>query len=175
MTRPNRLTVPVCDPKSLKPDLDEVGLVSAPEKIFDAVKFTSFLNNCYSDAPDLKIFRDNAVTELQRIRKTGMNEIASSFLKDPLAAEKVIRSYTWLTDCILKSVWNISKLWLHPVPNPTQAEKLCIIAVGGYGRKEMAPYSDVDLLFLTPYKITPWAESVIETILYILWLSLIHI
>ena len=47
MTRPNRLTVPVCDPKSLKPDLDEVGLVSAPEKIFDAVKFTSFLNNCY--------------------------------------------------------------------------------------------------------------------------------
>ena len=169
MTRPNRLTVPVCDPKSLKPDLDEVGLVSAPEKIFDAVKFTSFLNNCYFEAPDLKIFRDNAVTELQRIRKTGMDEIASSFLKDPLAAEKVIRSYTWLTDCILKSVWNISKLWLHPVPNPTQAEKLCIIAVGGYGRKEMAPYSDVDLLFLTPYKITPWAESVIETILYILW------
>ena len=33
----------------------------------------------------------------------------------------------------------------------------------------MAPYSDVDLLFLTPYKITPWAENVIETILYILW------
>ena len=56
MTRPKRLTIPVCDPESLKPDLDEVGLVSAPEKIFDAVKFTSFLNNCYSNAPDLKIF-----------------------------------------------------------------------------------------------------------------------
>jgi [protein-PII] uridylyltransferase len=33
----------------------------------------------------------------------------------------------------------------------------------------MAPYSDVDLLFLTPYKITGWAESVIESMLYILW------
>ena len=33
----------------------------------------------------------------------------------------------------------------------------------------MAPQSDVDLLFLTPYKITPWAESVIESMLYILW------
>ncbi|MFD1809615.1 hypothetical protein ACFSHQ_20665 [Gemmobacter lanyuensis] len=33
----------------------------------------------------------------------------------------------------------------------------------------MAPFSDVDLLFLTPWKITPWAESVIETMLYILW------
>mmetsp|Transcript_23333 Transcript_23333/g.40578 ORF Transcript_23333/g.40578 Transcript_23333/m.40578 type:complete len:800 (+) Transcript_23333:3200-5599(+) len=33
----------------------------------------------------------------------------------------------------------------------------------------MAPFSDVDLLFLTPYKITAWAENVIETTLYILW------
>jgi [protein-PII] uridylyltransferase len=33
----------------------------------------------------------------------------------------------------------------------------------------MAPQSDVDLLFLTPWKITPWAESVIETMLYMLW------
>jgi [protein-PII] uridylyltransferase len=33
----------------------------------------------------------------------------------------------------------------------------------------MAPQSDVDLLFLYPWKITPRAESVIETLLYILW------
>jgi [protein-PII] uridylyltransferase len=43
------------------------------------------------------------------------------------------------------------------------------LGVGGYGRAEMAPQSDVDLLFLTPWKITPWAESVIETMLYMLW------
>ena len=33
----------------------------------------------------------------------------------------------------------------------------------------MAPHSDVDLLFLYPWKMTPWAESVIESLLYILW------
>jgi [protein-PII] uridylyltransferase len=33
----------------------------------------------------------------------------------------------------------------------------------------MAPFSDVDLMFLTPYKQTPWGESVIEAVLYILW------
>ena len=44
-----------------------------------------------------------------------------------------------------------------------------MIAVGGYGRAEMAPFSDVDLLFLTPWKTTPWAESVVETMLYIFW------
>ena len=58
---------------------------------------------------------------------------------------------------------------LHVLHNPTEGEKLSVIGVGGYGRGEMAPFSDVDLLFLTPYKITPWAESVIESTLYILW------
>ena len=33
----------------------------------------------------------------------------------------------------------------------------------------MAPFSDVDLLFLTPYKQTPWGESLIESVLYCLW------
>jgi [protein-PII] uridylyltransferase len=46
-----------------------------------------------------------------------------------------------------------------PLANPTEAERIAVLAVGGYGRAEMAPQSDVDLLFLTPWKITPWAES----------------
>jgi len=58
---------------------------------------------------------------------------------------------------------------LHPLPNPTESERIALLAVGGYGRAEMAPYSDVDLLFLTPYKTTPWAESMIESMLYIFW------
>ncbi len=58
---------------------------------------------------------------------------------------------------------------MHPNPTPTGAERLSLVAVGGYGRGEMAPHSDVDLLFLTPYKTTGWAESVIESVLYILW------
>ena len=53
--------------------------------------------------------------------------------------------------------------------NPTEGERIAVLAVGGYGRAEMAPHSDVDLLFLTPWKITPWAEAVIESMLYMLW------
>ena len=37
------------------------------------------------------------------------------------------------------------------------------------GRGTLAPGSDVDLLFLLPYKQTPWGESVVEFILYMLW------
>ena len=46
---------------------------------------------------------------------------------------------------------------------------LSIAATGGYGRGVLAPFSDIDLLFLLPYKQTPWGESVVEAILYILW------
>src|SRR5678816_4016477 len=46
---------------------------------------------------------------------------------------------------------------------------MSVIAVGGYGRQTLAPGSDVDLLFLLPYKQTPWGESVVEYMLYVLW------
>src|SRR5204863_3495135 len=53
--------------------------------------------------------------------------------------------------------------------NPSEAERMAIIATGGYGRGVLAPGSDIDLLFLLPYKQTAWGESVAETILYCLW------
>ena len=43
------------------------------------------------------------------------------------------------------------------------------MATGGYGRGTLAPGSDVDLLFLLPYKQTAWSESVVEAMLYVLW------
>ena len=44
-----------------------------------------------------------------------------------------------------------------------------MVAVGGYGRGHLAPQSDIDLLFLMPYKQTAWGESVVEYMLYLLW------
>ncbi len=48
-------------------------------------------------------------------------------------------------------------------------ERLVLMALGSYGRRELAPHSDIDLLFLLPDKITPWAEEFTQKILYILW------
>src|SRR6185312_4069521 len=53
--------------------------------------------------------------------------------------------------------------------NPTEGERLALMAVGGYGRGTLAPFSDLDLLFVRPYKQTAHAESVIEYMLYALW------
>ncbi len=46
---------------------------------------------------------------------------------------------------------------------------MAVVATGGYGREMLAPGSDIDLLFLLPYKQTPWGESVAEYMLYLLW------
>src|SRR5690606_3345172 len=87
----------------------------------------------------------------------------------PRAARETVRAIASLTDATVSAIHYVATTILHPQTNPTEAERLAVLAIGGYGRAEMAPQSDVDLLFLTPWKVTPWAESVVETMLYMLW------
>ncbi len=85
----------------------------------------------------------------------------------PAAATR--QSLAFLTDQIIRLVFDFTVNRVYRLPNPTATEKLSVVAVGGYGRGEMAPFSDVDLLFLFPYKQTPWGEQVVEYMLYLLW------
>ena len=101
--------------------------------------------------------------------KTNANlALEKKFAIAPLAALAQIRAQAELTDGLVQAALIIAYR-LHPLSNPTEAERITVLAVGGFGRAEMAPHSDVDLLFLFPWKITPWAEKVIESMLYVLW------
>lgn len=76
---------------------------------------------------------------------------------------------TFLTDEIIQQLYKVTTEFILPATNRTLSERLSLVAIGGFGRADMAPYSDVDLLFLLPYKQTPWGEQVVEYILYMLW------
>ena len=47
--------------------------------------------------------------------------------------------------------------------------RFALVAQGGYGRGALAPFSDIDLLFLFPYKVTPRVEQILEYTLMLLW------
>ena len=74
-----------------------------------------------------------------------------------------------MQDEIIRVLLRVRGKHLYPSDNPSEAERMAIVATGGYGRGLMAPGSDIDLLFLLPYKQTAWGESVAEAILYCLW------
>src|SRR5205814_10709383 len=48
---------------------------------------------------------------------------------------------------------------------------LTMIALGGYGRRELNPFSDVDIMFLHENRtaVSSYAGQVIEQVLYVLW------
>src|SRR5262249_279081 len=72
-------------------------------------------------------------------------------------------------DEIIRVLFEFACKHLYPSENPSEAERMTVVATGGYGRGLLAPGSDIDLLFVLPYKQTAWGESVAEAILYCLW------
>ncbi|MEQ8431540.1 MAG: [protein-PII] uridylyltransferase [Roseovarius sp.] len=145
-------------------------LIGPADDLFDEEAVGRALDTAITDAgTDAAARRKAVVDRLAAAMEEGRSAIAAGLSADPFAAEAAIRSYSWLTDCVVRAALDMAARHMHPLPTPTESERIAVFAVGGYGRGEMAPFSDVDLLFLTPYKITPWAESVIESTLYILW------
>jgi len=72
-------------------------------------------------------------------------------------------------DEIIRILFDFAVTELYPPRVPSEAEHMAVVGTGGYGRGLLAPGSDIDLLFLLPYKQTAWGESVAEALLYCLW------
>lgn len=101
--------------------------------------------------------------------RDGSAALEARFALHPIAAREYGAAKSWLTDQIICTLLDLAQTRLHPNPNPSEGERIAVLAVGGYGRAEMAPFSDIDLLFLVPWKVTGWVEQVIESTLYMLW------
>jgi len=112
--------------------------------------------------------RRGPVRVLKAAYRAGFDEIRRRFEEGGSGAEAV-REHCFLMDQLLRVLYDFAKERIFPIANPTSGEHLALVAVGGYGRGELAPYSDVDILFLLPYKLTPNGEQIIEYMLYTLW------
>ncbi|WP_139221620.1 [protein-PII] uridylyltransferase [Paracoccus halophilus] len=137
--------------------------------LFAAETFLPYLTEALGDITEPRAIRAKTVEIVGKARADAIDDIAAGFMSHPRAARETVRAIASLTDATVTAIHHVATTILHPLPSPTDAERLAVLAIGGYGRAEMAPQSDVDLLFLTPWKIRGWTESVVESMLYMLW------
>lgn len=80
---------------------------------------------------------------------------------------QLVAAQSTLIDGILEALLDFQtrRVW----PEAGRADRLALVGVGGYGRAELAPYSDIDLVFLLPRKRTDGAAETVEFVLRLLW------
>lgn len=120
-----------------------------------------------NNAPDA--WQGLLVETLKQAHQSGWQEVKRRFFEDGEKGIVCAHTLSYLMDQLLRTLYDFVTEHVYPVSNPTSGERLALVATGGYGRGELAPFSDIDLLFLIPYKATPWAENVAEYMLYVLW------
>lgn len=113
--------------------------------------------------------RKRVVELLRGAMAEGREELTRRLAQKPSAGHEITTGFAFLMDQIIRVMHDHVIADLYPVNNRSSGERLTIMAVGGYGRAEMAPHSDIDIAFLTPGKQTAWCEQVIEAMLYLLW------
>jgi [protein-PII] uridylyltransferase len=99
----------------------------------------------------------------------GWDEIKRRFESGEIKGAEAVAGHTFLIDQLIRTLHDFTTKYVYPTANPTKGEQISIAATGGYGRGDLAPFSDIDLMFITPYKQTPHTEQVVEFMLYLLW------
>lgn len=121
-------------------------------------------------AEDLpKIKRRSRILELfKQLLSEGRTEIRRRFEIKGDGAQTVCEN-CFLIDQLVRLVHDFAADHEFQQGVRTSGEAMSLVAVGGYGRGELSPHSDIDLLFLLPYKRVPYHEQIVEYVLYMLW------
>ncbi len=145
-----------------------MGAITRQREIIDRRALTERLSFVAGSVQAPALARSPFLEPLKAALTAGRAEIRRRFESTGDGAASV-REQCFLMDQLIRALFDFVTQIIYPLPNPTSGERLAIVAVGGYGRGELAPYSDIDLLFLLPYKRTPHTEQVVEYLLYLLW------
>ncbi len=126
----------------------------------DAVAISLSLLESAQEDHDLKRFARNYISR-------GRGELFERHRAGAGGLE-VAAAWSTVMDHLIRHLFNaISAEWKSRLPDASS--RFAIVAQGGYGRGELNPQSDVDLLFLYSWKVSPFGEAVAEKLLYTLW------
>ena len=91
--------------------------------------------------------------------QTLQQSLEADFLKDPDSVESIVLARSNGVDALLKDIWQTFEI----------DSKLCLVAVGGFGRGELHLYSDIDLLILIPNGTHDQHQKSVSSFLTFLW------
>ncbi len=115
--------------------------------LFDKNKFAQLLSE-----------NSSALETFKQILRKGDLYITDQFERgNPIAA--LVKKRAWFIDQLLMRAWELN----------VSDNNLSLVAVGGYGRGELHPYSDIDLMILKPWRLKPDVKTEIENFLRFLW------
>jgi [protein-PII] uridylyltransferase len=140
-----------------------------PPQLFDAEAVAIELGNLAETYDGRQRELRTAVAQLLKGALAKSRIVAEQLLLKDRQGLRCAERLCFVQDEIIRVLHEFTAKRLYPARNPSEAERMAVIATGGYGRGLLAPGSDIDLLFLLPYKQTAWGEQVAETILYCLW------
>ena len=97
----------------------------------------------------------------RELLRQAQGELAARFA-DGEPIEGLVYGRARFIDVLLAALWRQQL-------EPQLAARLCLVAVGGYGRGELHPCSDVDILVLVPEPLTEQARAIVERLVSFLW------
>ena len=148
--------------------MNQITKIEQKRKIIDRLEVIERLDAVLGGKAYESLKRPELVEILKAALQDGKAEVQRRFEAGGRGSE-VVHGNSFLVDQLVRIIYDMAVYRAYRVSNRTTSEQLSIVAIGGYGRGELAPFSDVDLMFVIPYKETPYSEQVIEFILYMLW------
>ena len=104
---------------------------------------------------------DGSVGHCRALRNQAREELQLRFAENE-SVESLVRAGALFLDGLLVTLWQ-QRL------SPALAARLCLVAVGGYGRGELHPYSDVDIMLLCPAALSEAEHAEISALIAFLW------
>jgi len=111
--------------------------------------------------PGLLAESHGAAESCRNLLRQAQEELHARFVAEE-PVEGLVRSRARFTDVLLRT------LWQQRLPGDLAA-RLTLVAVGGYGRGELHPYSDIDFLVLVPAPLAESERAIVEQLVAFLW------
>ena len=148
-----------------KPKILEIpARMNAPDSGIDVSEFRQKLTHIETTSANV---RDEALELFKTTLSTAKNSARERFEAGRLDGLETARLLASIHDDIVRALFDFT---ITLIQTDAKSEHLSLCAVGGFGRGEMAPESDLDLLFLVAdKKVSDDTKEITEYILYMLW------